>query len=188
MKTSSSSFISTTLCEFWLAQLFLSIVSSPASFVSNWSPPASSIIPHVVFPSYSWPSLQSCCIRFPFVYGLATLSLVILFTCPNQLSRLYFMYLTIFSLLIAFSSSSFVLSLHSSLAFCVGPNILLNIFLSNTNNFCLMFFVKTQHSDPHITTGLIRALYNFSLVFFTLEYLLVREGGSITGCNSFFFN
>jgi len=37
-----SSFSSTTLCEFWLAQLFLSIVSFPASFVSNWSPPSSS--------------------------------------------------------------------------------------------------------------------------------------------------
>ena len=28
------------------------------------------IIPHIVFPSYSWPSLLSCCMRFPFVYGL----------------------------------------------------------------------------------------------------------------------
>jgi hypothetical protein len=65
---------------------------------------------------------------------LATLSLVILSTCPNQLNRLYFMYLTIFSLLIAFSSSSFVLSLHSPFALCVGPNILLSIFLSNTSN------------------------------------------------------
>jgi len=27
-------------------------------------------IPHIVFPSYSWPSLRSCSIRFPFVYGL----------------------------------------------------------------------------------------------------------------------
>ena len=27
-------------------------------------------IPHIVFPTYSWPSLRSCCIRFPFVYGL----------------------------------------------------------------------------------------------------------------------
>ena len=89
---------------------------------------------------------------------LATLSLVILSTCPNQLNRLYFMYLTISSLLIAFSSSSFVLSLHSPFAFCVGPNILLNIFLSNTNNFCLMFSVKTQHSYPYTTTGLIRCM------------------------------
>jgi len=82
---------------------------------------------------------------------LATISLVILSTCPNQLSRFYFMYLTIFSLLVASSNFSFVLSLHSPFAFCVGPNILLNIFLSNTNNFCLMFSVKTQHSDPYTT-------------------------------------
>ena len=41
--TSSFSFFSsTTLREFWLAQLFLSISSSPASFVSNYSLPSSS--------------------------------------------------------------------------------------------------------------------------------------------------
>ena len=28
------------------------------------------VIPHIVLPSYSWPSLWSCCIRFPFVCGL----------------------------------------------------------------------------------------------------------------------
>ena len=38
---SSSSFSSTTLCKFWLAQLFLSTVSSPASFVSNYPLPSS---------------------------------------------------------------------------------------------------------------------------------------------------
>ena len=62
--------------------------------------------------------------------------------------------------------------LHSPFAFCVGTNILLNTFLSNTNNFCLMFSVKTQHSDPYTTTGLIRALYNFILVFLDLSLLL----------------
>jgi len=66
-----SSFSCTSLCEFWLAQLFPSIASSPASFVSNWSPPhLPQVIPHIVLPSYSWPSLRSCCIRFAFVYGL----------------------------------------------------------------------------------------------------------------------
>ena len=102
---------------------------------------------------------------------LATLSLVILSTCPNQLSRLYVIYLTIFSLLIASSSSSSVLSLYSPFAFCVGPNILLNIFLSNTNNFCLMFSAETQHSDPYTTTDLTRALYNFILVFLDISLL-----------------
>jgi len=29
------------------------------------------IIPHIVLPSNSWPSLRSCCIRFPFVHGLS---------------------------------------------------------------------------------------------------------------------
>jgi hypothetical protein len=28
------------------------------------------VIPHIVLPSYSWPSLRSCCIRFPFTCGL----------------------------------------------------------------------------------------------------------------------
>ena len=28
------------------------------------------VIPHIVLPSCSWSSLRSCCIRFPFVYGL----------------------------------------------------------------------------------------------------------------------
>jgi len=27
------------------------------------------VIPHIVLPSYSWPSLRSCCIRFPFTCG-----------------------------------------------------------------------------------------------------------------------
>ena len=145
------------------------------------------VIPHIVFRFYSWPSLRSCCIRFPFVYGL---SLVILSTCPNQPSRLYFMYLTMFSLLIASSSSSVVLSLYSPFAFCVGPNILLNIFLSNTNNFCLMFSVKTQHSDPFTTTGLTRALYNFILVFLDISLLwtnlllcsVIVEGSNARSC------
>ena len=126
------SFSSTTLCEFWLAKLFLSIASSPASFVSNWSLPSSS--------NHSSHRLPVLLLAFLSVL-LRTVSICIwswlLFhTWPNQLSHLYFMYLTIFSLLIAFSSSSFVLSLHSQFAFCVGQNILLSIFLSNTNNFC----------------------------------------------------
>jgi len=91
---------------------------------------------------------------------LATLSLVLLSTCPNQFSGLCFMYLNIFSLLIASSNSSFVLSLHSPFAFCVGPNIFLNIFLYNTYNLCLMFSVKTQHLYPYTTTGsIIRCVY-----------------------------
>ena len=56
---------------------------------------------------------------------LATLSLGILSTCPNQLNLLHLTCLTIFSYPFAFSSSSSVLSLHSPSAFFAGPNIFL---------------------------------------------------------------
>jgi len=102
------------------------------------------VIPHIVFPSYSWPSLRSCCIRFPFVYGLGHSFISQSFYMPQPAQSFVF-YVSYYIFTInCFSSSSFVLSLHSPFAFCVGPNILLNIFLSNTNNFCLMFSVKTQ--------------------------------------------
>jgi hypothetical protein len=63
------------------------------------------------------------------------------------------------------------LSLHSLSSFCFGPNIFLSILLSNTNNFCLIFSVKVQHSDPYTATGLIRALYNFILDFLDISLL-----------------
>ena len=129
------------------------------------------ITPHIVFLSYSWPSLQSCCIRFPFVCSLSHSFISHSFYMPQPAQSFEFYVSYYISLLLPFSSSSFVLSLHSPLAVCVGPNILLNIFLSNINNFCLMFSVKTQHSDPYTTTGLIRALYNFMLVFLDISLL-----------------
>ena len=61
--TNVSSSSSTTLCEFWLAQLFLSISSSPASFVSNWSPPSSSNHPPILllaFPSALLHTVSIC--------------------------------------------------------------------------------------------------------------------------------
>ena len=100
---------------------------------------------------------------------LTTLSSGILSTCPTQLSLLLLMCLTIFSWLIRFSSSSFVFCLHSPFVFCVGPKILLNNLLLNTNNFRLMFPVNTQHSDPYTTTGLITVWYNLSLVFLVIS-------------------
>ena len=73
----------------------------------------------LAFPSVLLHTVSMC------IWSWPLFSLVILSTCPNQPSRLYFIYLAIFSLLIASSNSSFVLSLHSPFAFCVGPNILL---------------------------------------------------------------
>ena len=79
----ASSFSSTALCDFWLAQLFLSVASSPASFVSNWSLPSSSShsshrlpILLLAFPSvllhtvsiyiWSWPLISLVSVEYPF--------------------------------------------------------------------------------------------------------------------------
>ena len=56
---------------------------------------------------------------------------------PNQLSLWALMWLIIFLCFISLSNSSLVLTFHIWFSF-VGPNILLNIFLSKTNNFWIM--------------------------------------------------
>ena len=100
---------------------------------------------------------------------LTTLSSGILSTCPTQLSLLtfnvpYYIFMVnqVFQLLVC-SLSPFV--------FCVGPKILLNNLISNTNNFCLMFSVNTQHSDLYTATGLITVWYSLSLVFLVISLL-----------------
>ena len=89
-------FSSTTLYEFWLAQLFRSIASSCA-LCFQFTP---------IFLSSFLTSSSHLNLGFPFglvAYGfhlymvLATLSLSILSTCPNQLNLLLLMCLTIFS-------------------------------------------------------------------------------------------
>ena len=58
------------------------------------------IIPHIVFASYSWLSFRSCCVRFPFVYGLSHCFISHSFYMPQQAQSFVFMYLTVFLLLI----------------------------------------------------------------------------------------
>jgi len=67
-------FSSTTLYEFWLAQLFLSISSSPASFVSNYSLPSSSChsshrppILLLTFPSFLLHTVSICIWSWPLI-------------------------------------------------------------------------------------------------------------------------
>ena len=67
------------------------------------------VIPHVVLPLTLGLPFGLVAYGFHLYMVLATLLLVILSTCPNQPGRLYFIYLTIFSLLIASSNSSFVM-------------------------------------------------------------------------------
>jgi hypothetical protein len=85
------------------------------------------VIPHFVLLSYSWPSLRSCCIRFPFVYGLGHSFIGHSFYMPQPAQSFVFYISYYIFILIASSNSSSVLSRHSPFAFCVGPNILLNI-------------------------------------------------------------
>jgi hypothetical protein len=87
-RESSSPFCSKTLCVFWLAQLFLSIFPLLRPLFPIGRPHLPQIIPHIVFLSYSWPSLQSCCIRFTFVYGLSH-SFISHSTC-NRLCVIHF--------------------------------------------------------------------------------------------------
>ena len=47
-------------------------------------------LPQIVLPSYSWPSLRSCCIRFPFVYGLGHSFIGHSFYMPQQAQSFIF--------------------------------------------------------------------------------------------------
>jgi len=65
---------------------------------------------------------------------------------PNQLSLWALMWLIIFLCFISLSNSSLVLTSHIWFSF-VGPNILLKIFLSKTNNFWIMASFNTHVSE-----------------------------------------
>ena len=71
---------------------------------------------------------------------LDILSSSILFRWPSQLILCPFIHFTIFSPLLNYSSSRFVLLFHSPSSH-LGPRILLNIFLSKISRVCSSFFV-----------------------------------------------
>jgi len=77
----------------------------------------------------------------------------ILCTWPNQLSLWVLIQLTIFLCFISLSSSSLVLILHIWFS-CVGPNILLKIFLSKNNSFWIMvsFSTHNNNKNTHLLT------------------------------------
>jgi len=68
---SSSSFSSTTVWEFWLLNYFFPLFPLLRPLFPIGHPLLPQIIPHIVLPSYSWPSLQTRCIRPPPIYGLS---------------------------------------------------------------------------------------------------------------------
>ena len=76
---------------------------------------------------------------------LGTLSSSILYRWTNQIILCPFIHFTIFSHLLIFSSSRFVLPFHSPFSYS-GPYILLNIFLSKISRACSSFFVNVHAS------------------------------------------
>ena len=107
------------------------------------------IFSHFIIPSLSWPSFGSCCVWFPFINSFNSSFIRHSFNISHPSQSL------------TFNVPYYI----SPFGFCAGPKILLNNLLSNTNNFCVVFPVNTQHLDPYNTTGLITVWYSLSLVF-----------------------
>ena len=118
---------------------------------STWRPLSTSSfhpflgLPFHLIPSSSWLKIF-----------LGILSSSILSRWPNQLTLCPFIHFTIFSPLLIFSRSRFVLLFHSPFSY-LGPNVLLNIFLSKISRVCSSFFINVYASAPYDTTGLIRS-------------------------------
>jgi hypothetical protein len=80
------------------------------------------------------------------------LSSSILSRWPNQLILCPFIHFTIFYPMLISSSSRFVRLFHSPFS-CLGPYILLNIFLSLISKACSSFFVNVHTSAPYDSTA-----------------------------------
>ena len=84
-----------------------------------------------------------------YLYILFTLLVSgILFMCPNQLNLWALQSFIMFQCFINSSSCLFVLILQILLNSLFGPNIFLNIFLSNTERFCVILSLRTHVSQP----------------------------------------
>ena len=123
---------------FWPSQWFLSTYigpgCSPSNYISSW-------YSRHLFTSFSHPflGLPNVLVAMGFhpYTSFTILSSGILYTCPNQPNLCNLMWF-IMVFFISFFNSSFVIILHIPSLSLVGPKILLNIFLLNTNSFCFM--------------------------------------------------
>ena len=100
----------------------------------------------VILPFVLGSSLWSFVRGFQLNIFLTVLVSGILCTWPNQLSLWALMWLLILLCFISLSNSTMVLTLHIWFSF-VGPNILLKIFLSKTNNSWIMASFNTHVSE-----------------------------------------
>jgi hypothetical protein len=138
---------------FWLVQRFLSIYVGPgcslSNYISSWY--SSHFLHHSV--TCFWALLI---ILLPWV-SIHTLSFYQSFVwhsiyMPKPTKPLWFN-IIYYSFSINLFNSSFVLILHVPSLSLVGPKILLNIFLSNTNSFCFMVSFRTHVSQAYVTIG-----------------------------------
>ena len=100
-------------------------------------------------------------------------SFSILSRWPNQLILCPFIHFTIFSPLLVSSSSRLVRLFHSPFSY-LGPNMLLNIFLSKISRACSSFFVNVQFARVYIRKV---SFFFLSLLIFTSLYLLSVGAG-----------
>jgi len=147
--------------------------------------PLSQVIPDIVISSVFRSSNWSSYIWLPFMYFLhnAGFSLSVYVSVPAQ--SLGFNVVYYVSMLYNSSNSIFVLLFQLPSFFLVGPNTFLNIFLSNTESFWIMFSLRTHVSHPYTTTGLITIQYNFSLAVLDTSLLIEHKTCLFIFCTMF---
>src|SRR6218665_3045620 len=84
----------------------------------------------------------------------------ILVACPNHVSLLFL----ILSTNVTCCSSSFLVTSFRILSLLDLPSILRSQLISATSILLSSFFLRHQHSDPYITTGMTNVPYSFTLV------------------------
>src|SRR6218665_401732 len=97
-----------------------------------------------------------------FPYSATTCSLFpsILVTCPNHVSLLFL----ILSTNVTCCPSSFLVTSFHILSLLDFPSILRSQLISATSILLSSSFLRHQHSDPYIITGMTNVPYSFTLV------------------------
>ena len=135
-------------------------------FLPRFSTIYSSILSHLILPSISWSTSQSCCSQFIYNTLLGILFSSILCTCPNQRNLFNLVVSTIVGLLTTASISLLVNILQFSFSLSyTGPKILLCTFLSKMFNFFPSPFVSVQVSDAYVYCSVNESLNQRRIVF-----------------------
>ena len=109
---------------------------------------------------------------FPYIFfGIAVSCILSIWQSHRILWHL--INLTMFSLLIMTSDSSFRRILHNSFSF-TGPYIFRKIFLSNTANALSSSMVSVHNSEPLVATGRTNVRYICNLLFLDMRFLLTN--------------